>query len=118
MSLLGVYDLPETFDGALTEMEERAKLERAGQAGAAVEIDAMDRGPLYQYALARREDAIAALVRLVEADPRDAAAIGAAQAEVRDYLRVARWARGTMQTAVQAEQDIKERYSDDSHADY
>lgn len=112
--LLDVYDDDLTVDGALSNMEERALLERAGYEGAEIEIDAGQAGPLYQYALARRELAKEQIMTLVMADPKDAVAIASAQMGIQEYLRVARWARGRIERAVQAEKQVEEAYGDDS----
>ena len=114
---LRVYQEGSVYEDALSELEqqvmERADLERAGRDGAAIEVDAMDRGPLYQYALARRTDAVAQLKVLATGDLSDTAGMGAAQAVVRDFLRVSNWARGIIDEAAQAEDHIKEVYGDD-----
>lgn len=110
---LDTYDEDHASSEALLTLEERqerAALERAGFECAAVEIDAGQQGPLYQYAVDRRQGAIEALVALGTVDPKDAVAITTLQANVHEYLRVARWARGIIERGKQAEQQINEVY--------
>ena len=110
---LEIFEEEPAFEQALAELEQRAELDRERYEGVAVEVDAAEGGPLHQYALARRGDAIEQLMVLAKVDPNDAIAVASAQATIRDYLRVAKWARGVVDAGNQAEKTLKEDYSND-----
>lgn len=102
----------EFFEGELSELERRRRLERDGRVAADIEIDLQDKGPLYLYVKERRAAAAAALQRLVDTDPRDATGIATTQAEVMEYLRACDWIHARIEAAEQAEEIIKEEYGD------
>ncbi len=100
-------------DRVLGELEDKALLEAFGRYAAELEIDWADQGPLRRYAEARRRDAAVALRALVAADPRDPVAIVTHQSVVNEYLRLQLHIAETLEAAQQAEEHIKERYTDD-----
>ena len=103
---------------ALERQSRRATLDGITTMGAAVEIDLSDRGPLFHYLSERRDEAAAAMLALVEVDPKDAVAVATAQARVTEYLRVTRWIKQRREEAAEADRAIKEDYGfDDRQAD-
>ena len=99
------------FDEGLTDLERRRALEIAGRVAADIEIDLQEKGPLYLYVQARRDQARDALRALVSVDPKDAVSVVRMQTTVAEYLKVFDWIRGCMDEAENAEAIIKEDYS-------
>lgn len=80
---------------------------------AAIEND----GPLGKYLKFRREIAQRALQVLVETPPEQVVRMAAAQAEVREFLRVGEWVLSELSDAEQAEQTIAEEFGNDNEQD-
>lgn len=110
-------DEEEGLDGAffrdnLSEMEERAILERVGRVAAEITIDIEDQGPLGLYVASRRNEAAEALRVLTKIDPTNAVAIAMAQSTVGEFLRVCEWIAARMDDAQHAQERIKREYDD------
>jgi hypothetical protein len=101
----------------LDEIERRRQLEQATQAAAEVVYDLQGRGPLYRYMLTRRARAAAALAQLVDIDPKDAAAIAAAQVTVREYVEACRWIDSVLNDGQMADAQIRAEYGDPKGGD-
>lgn len=109
---LDIFDEDDTYDHALHALQERKQLGREVYEGEMIETDLAEKGPLYQYTVDQRDTAIAAIVMLINADPKDVVTVIKAQSCVREYLRVAGWARGVIEKAKQAKTTINEVYDD------
>lgn len=81
-------------------------------------LDAIENdGPLGKYLRFRRTVARKALQVLVETPPEHAVRIAAAQAEIREFLRVGEWVLSELSVADEAEQDIKEEFGNENGQD-
>lgn len=116
---LEAYTEQRMYDEGLSSLLDRnAALQREIMEGASIQIDAeLDEGPLYRYAMDRRHDAIESLKALVMADPKDMVEVAVHQIRVREYLRVAGWARSVIETAEAAESELKGSDHDDDSSE-
>lgn len=103
------------FDEAITDFENRQKLERLGAKAAEIQIDLSDKGPLYHYFQSRRSHASDALRQLVNADPRDGVSIALLQAGVREYLSVCDHIVASLRDAQLAAELINQEYGPNEH---
>jgi hypothetical protein len=94
------------FDDALME------LQRATRQAAEVHMDLAARGPLYQYAMERRDVAMRAMVDLLNFDAKDAVEIAVAQAMVKEYLAVCSFVEVKIFDGQTADQEINARWGD------
>lgn len=110
------------YDDGLADIEqsdaERKKtlqrqIREAQEIAHAIEND----GPLGKYLSYRRTIARRALQVLVDTPPEQAVRIAAAQAEVREFLRVGAWVLSELSDAEQAKQTIKEDFDTDHGQD-
>lgn len=100
---------------ALHEMERRADLQRIRAKGIQVEIDATDDTPLHRYMVARRVDAVEALLSLAGADPKDAIEVMRLQSVVRGYMDIREWVRMEIEASKVAHDQLNngDGYGDD-----
>lgn len=103
------------YDDGLADIEETAaerrrkyqrQVREAKDMVAAIEND----GPLGKYLRFRRNIARQALQVLVDTPPEQAVRIAAAQAEIREFLRVGEWVLSELSAADMAEQEINEEF--------
>ena len=107
----------ELYEDGLADLERRRVLDQTGQMAASIEVDLVDKGPLWRYLMARRDAAKSALVALVTADPRDGVAVASHQAAVKEYLQVCSWIAGRVEDGDRAAEIIKEDYPSDDDQD-
>lgn len=107
----------ELMEDMLTEGEQRAALQQAGEDAAAILIDLESGGIFAQLLAELRGIARTAHGVMAQASPTDAATIAAAQVEVRAYEMVRDFAIGRLIKAHTAEQIIDEQYPRGRHAE-
>lgn len=104
------FDDEDEFAAAgVAEAEQRHDLQRDVAIGTTVEFQAAESGSVLSLYMAdRRRMAMAALVDLAHADPRDAIEVGRLQSVVREYLNVRDWVRQKIEAADDADAMLKE----------
>lgn len=111
------------YDDGLSDIETVSKAERQRQLQRQVReskdmLHAIENdGPLGKYLQFRRTIARQALQALVEIPPEAAVKIAAAQAEIREFLRVGEWVLSELSAAEEAEQEIKEEFGNEDGQD-
>lgn len=119
----GLGDLEADFyddgldDIEQTEAERRAALHRQITEGEQIAHAIHNDGPLGKYLAFRRTIARKALQVLVDTPPEQVVRIAAAQAEVREFLRVGAWVLSELDDAEQAKETIKEDFGNDHGED-
>jgi hypothetical protein len=105
---------PEAF------FEEALELQLVTRTAAYVAMDLRAAGPLYQYAIERRDDAVRSLQALVEIDPKATIEIAAAQTSVREYLNIVSFIRQKLHDGAMADNIIKDTWGerDDGPSEY
>jgi len=93
-------------------LQESLSLQARVHLSAHVTVDLRQAGPLYQYAISRRADAILALQDLIGLDPKDSLAISEAQTEVKQFFDVLDFITAKLQDGAHADQEIRERWPD------
>lgn len=109
------------YDDGLADIETNAErktaLQRQINEGQQIADAIQNDGPLGKYLAFRRDIARRALQVLVDTPPEQAVRIAAAQAEVREFLRVGAWVLSELSDAEQAKETIKEEFDNDHGQD-
>jgi len=100
-----------------TERAARVALQRTTQLTADVVIDLEGKGALHHFVVAKRREAILALMALVDADPTDAAAIYALQRRVHPYLDACDFIHSTIEAGADADRTIEETFGHDDQSE-
>jgi hypothetical protein len=107
----------EFIESTMSEIEQRALLEKAGRIAADITIDLQEKGPLYLFVRRLRDPATAALLQLAEADAHNPVTIARLQATVKLYLESIRHIHQCLASGADAERTINEQWGPNGQRD-